>query len=471
MSAALPILFAGWCHTSQQRRPARGYSRRVSTSTSAVTSPVAPRRGIRADALLIVGAVVAVVGAGLYLLAIATHPRHQTLLGFDLNVYLTGGWLARHDPAQLYLWHQANHPGIQFTYTPFAALVFAAAGIAPWQLVMDLMTLASVAALGVTCWIAFRELGWERSRRTAAALALFGVTLWSEPVQRALVLGQVEVLFMAIIIWDLCQPDRRRWKGAATGIAAGIKLVPLLFIVYLVLTRRFRQAATAAGAFVATVVIGWIFLPGPSRSWWLDALFAKAGRTGFVGDLQNQSLRGTVTRLAGSVTSGQLPWLVAAVAVTVAGLAAAVVLHRSGRSFAGLMACALTALLISPISWDHHWVWIVGGLAVIIDAGVRSAGRARAAWLALAVAVVAAFEAWPRPHALLSGGLIGYAPSTSYGYGDNPAYVEFHWHGLDLVAGNLYVLAGLGLLAVTVIAAYRVRSRHWPRSPAPAGND
>lgn len=392
----------------------------------------------------------AAVGAGLYLLAIATHPRHQTLLGFDLNVYLTGGWLARHHPAQLYLWHQANHPGIQFTYTPFAALVFAAAGIAPWQLVMDLMTLASVAALGVTCWIAFRELGWERTRRPAATLALFGVTLWSEPVQRALVLGQVEVLFMAIIVWDLCHPPTtpsrytcRRWKGAAAGIAAGIKLVPLLFIVYLVLTRRFRQA----------------------------------GRTGFVGDLQNQSLRGTITRLAGSIASGQLPWLVAAVAVTVAGLAAAVVLHRSGRSFAGLMACALTALLISPISWDHHWVWIVGGLAVIIDAARCSGkgwwvgGRARAAWLALAVAVVAAFEAWPRPPALLGGGLIGYAPSTSYGYGDNPAYVEFHWHGLDLVAGNLYVLAGLGLLAVTVIAAYRVRSRHWPRSPAPAGND
>jgi hypothetical protein len=73
------------------------------------------------------------------------------------------------------------------------------------------------------------------------------------------------------------------------------------------------------------------------------------------------------------------------------------------------------------------------------------------------VLIVAAFEAWPRPNALLGGGLIGYAPSTSYGYGDNPAFVEYHWYGFELIAGNLYVLAGLGLLAVTVIAAYTVR--------------
>jgi alpha-1,2-mannosyltransferase len=429
----------------------------ATASVDVAGSPAGQRRISNGRIVIAAGGAVALIGVVLYLVAIATHPRHQTLLGFDLNVYLTGGWLARHNPAQLYLWHQANHPGIQFTYTPFAALVFAAAGVVPWQLLMDLMTLASVAALGVTGWIAFRELGWGRTGRAAATLALFGVTLWSEPVQRALQLGQVEILFMAIIVWDLSQPDRRRWKGAATGIAAGIKLVPLLFIVYLVLTRRFRQAATAAAAFAATIVIGWIFLPGPSRSWWIDGLFVQAGRTGFVGDQQNQSLRGTITRLAGSVASGQLPWLIVAVVVTVAGLAAAVVLYRSGRSLAGLMACALTALLISPISWDHHWVWIVGGLAVTIDAAVRSSGRLRVVWLALTVLIVAAFEAWPRPHALLGGGLIGYAPSTSYGYGDNPAFVEYHWYGLELIAGNLYVLAGLGLLAVTVIAAYTVR--------------
>jgi alpha-1,2-mannosyltransferase len=117
------------------------------------------------------------------------------------------------------------------------------------------------------------------------------------------------------------------------------------------------------------------------------------------------------------------------------------------------MACALTALLISPISWDHHWVWIAPGLAVIIDAAVRARAIAgRIAWGALAVAVLVVYGAWPdfwsRKAGLLQGGLINYAPSSSFAHGDNPAYAEYHWHGLQLLAGNLYLLAGLGLFVV-----------------------
>jgi hypothetical protein len=57
---------------------------------------------------------------------------------------------------------------------------------------------------------------------------------------------------------------------------------------------------------------------------------------------------------------------------------------------------------------------------------------------------------------VLQGGLIDYAPASSFAHGDNPAYAEYHWHGLQLVAGNLYVLIGLGLLAVALAAAFAV---------------
>ena len=160
-----------------------------------------------------------------------------------------------------------------------------------------------------------------------------GLVFWTEPVQRELYLGQVELVLMGLVVWDLCQPDRRRWKGAAVGLAAGIKLVPLLFIVYLLLTRRFRAALVACGSFLATVVVGFIALPRPSVAWWLRLDFLQAGRTGFVGDQQNQSLRGIITRFAGSVDGGQVPWLIAGVIVAAVGLAAAVVLYNSGRSW------------------------------------------------------------------------------------------------------------------------------------------
>ena len=414
--------------------------------------------------LLIAGAAVAAVAAVLYLVALATHPMNAMLKGFDLQVYLGGAHEALHYSHSLYTWDFEKHPGIQFTYTPFAALVFAAGLALPFKALMAVVTVVSLFALVATIWIAFRQLGWEKTSRLGATLLLSGLLLWTEPVQRALFLGQVELVLMALVVWDLCQPDGRRWKGAATGIAAGIKLVPLLFIAYLLLTRRFRQAAVAAVAFVITVIIGFIALPNASVKWWLDGNFFQAGRTGFVGSEQNQSLRGIMTRLIGSVNGTVASWLVVAIIVGLLGLAAAVVLDQRGYTFAGLMAAALTALLVSPISWDHHWVWIAPGLALIVDAAVR-AGRAgqtglRAAWYALAAVVLLLFAAWPdfwnAKAGLLQGGLINYAPGASFPSGDNPAYKEYHWHGLQLLAGNLELLVGLGLFVVVVAVAFRL---------------
>ena len=258
-------------------------------------------RGWREHRVLLAAAVpVVAVAAGLYLAALATHPAVSLLKGFDLRVYRMGGVLVRQDPARLYAWQQ--RPGIQFTYTPFAAIVFALITPLPFRAPnWTRWPLVSTAALVVTVSIAFRELGWRGTARTGATLLVTGIAFWLEPVQRTLYLGQVELIQMAIIVWDLCQPDRRRWKGAATGILAGIKLTPLIFIAYLLITRRFRQAVTAAVAFAATVIAGFALLPGPSVQWWLHGYFLEAGRTGFVGEMVNQSLRGTLSRLAGSV--------------------------------------------------------------------------------------------------------------------------------------------------------------------------
>ena len=248
--------------------------------------------------LLAAGIAVAAVAAGLFAVAVATHPAISTLKGFDLRVYLMGGELAKTRPTQLYTWQL--QPGIQFTYTPFAALLFALITGVRFRLLMDVLAAVSIASLTVTVWIAFRELGWRGMARTGATLLVAGVALWLEPVQRTLFLGQIELVLMALIVWDLCQPDRRWWKGAVTGIAAGIKLVPLIFIVYLLVTRRFRQAGVAVAAFAVTVLAGFTVLPHASRQWWWHGDFLQAGRTGFIGEMLNQSERGLITRLVGS---------------------------------------------------------------------------------------------------------------------------------------------------------------------------
>jgi alpha-1,2-mannosyltransferase len=439
----------------------------MSTGLGLARSRPASEQGTSGDrVLLIVGAAVAAVAAVAYLVALATHPAAAVLKGFDLQVYLGGAGQALHDPGNLYSWVYDGHPGIQFTYTPFAALLFTLGRAVPFRALMGLVVVVSVYALLAAVWIAFRELGWRPAARAGMTLLLGGLVFWSEPVQRGLFLGQVDLVLMGLIVWDLCQADRRWWKGAVTGLLAGINLIPGLFVVYLLITRRFRQAFVAAGAFAVTVVTGFAVLPHPSVWYWLEGNFFQASRTGFVGDQENQSLRGMMTRFIGSVSGGQDPWLAVAVVVAVVVLAAAVVLHNSGRTFAGLAAVGLAALLVSPISWDHQWVWIAPGLALIVDAAVRAArgSLARAWWYALAGVVLAVYAAWPdfwsRTAGLLQGGLINYAPASSFAHGDNPHYAEYHWHGLQLIAGNLYLLGGIGLFLVVLVTAFRVARRN-----------
>lgn len=403
--------------------------------------------------LLPLGVVVLFLSLAAYAADVHAYSIQRALPMLDLEVYRGGGLLTLHHRMDLYAW-QLN-PSMKFTYTPFAAVVFAVPALLPLSALRWLIWVTSVSALAGTIWLTFGGLGYPRDRaRLGATLLLTAAVLWTQPVDRTLQLGQVNLLLMALIIWDLCQPEQRRWMGVGVGIAAGIKLVPLIFIPYLAITGRLRQAAVATGSFAATIAIGFAVLPHDSSQWWFGRLFLDAGRTGFVGDLENQSLRGMSTRLAGSVTAGLPIWAIAAAAVTVLGLASAAALYRAGRPVEGLLTCALTGLLVSPVSWDHHWVWIGPGLAVLTHHAVRSRGARRvAAWVS-AAAVLAVFGAWPSfwvPHSgLLPEGLVWYAPASLFTIGDHPWFREYHWHGLQLLAGNLYVLAGLASLAVIV---------------------
>jgi len=460
---------------------------------------VAARPGRRAGRacgswLAVIGAAALVVSVGAYLGYALTHPSFDWRDPVDAGVYRQAGFLARglpglaglsglHGPAPLYHWGGRQ---LQFTYTPFAALAFTVLTLpSSFTVLWEIAAIADVVLLVTTIWVTLGGLGHRRSAaRVGATLLLAAIAFWTEPVQRTLFLGQIEIVLMALIMWDFCQPDRRWWKGAGIGLAAGIKLVPLIFIPYLLLTRRLRQAAVASAVFAATVAVGFLVLPADSRDWWLGGLFLRGGRTGFVGWEGNQSLLGIITRLAGSQAAAQPGWLAAAAVTGVAGLAAAAALDRRGQPVAGLLTVALTGLLVSPISWDHHWVWVVPIAVVLADRAARATGTARWAWAALAAAVTAAFAAWPaswwgEANAVgrFGEGLIWMPPNTSPGtyfrLGDRPWYVEYHWHGSQLISGNLFVLAGMALFVLTLVLAGqsartgRPGSRAAVRAPAP----
>src|SRR5580704_11394256 len=269
--------------------------------------PKGPRWLLPAGVLLLAGVL------SVYLADLVSHLSYMTAMR-DLVVYRNGGLIVRHvspayDPhraSPLYDWTGQN--GVQFTYPPFAAVL-------SWTAMRWALTVASLAALGLSLWLVLGTLGYHGrpTVRLGATLGVSALALATEPVQQTLGLGQVNLLLMLLVIADLLLADRTRWwHGFGIGIAAGVKLTPLIFIPYLLLIRKYRQAATAAAVFAATVALGYAILPRDSRTYWADGLFLKANRIVFLGTRGNQSLRGIVTRLAGSVNSGTVPWVAAA---------------------------------------------------------------------------------------------------------------------------------------------------------------
>ncbi|HVB43478.1 MAG TPA: glycosyltransferase 87 family protein [Streptosporangiaceae bacterium] len=414
--------------------------------------------------LFLIGAVLVFCAAlAAYLTDVAAH-RGGLLAWFDLNVYNDAGLITRQLPSYLYIWELSRT--IKFTYTPFAAVVFAGGSFLPWAVLRWVMTIASLVSVPVTAWLTLGALGRRGASRAAAALAVGAVALWTEPVVKSLFLGQIEPLLLLLVVWDLTRDDRRRWKGVGIGIAAGIKLVPLLFIPYLLLAGRFRQAAVATATFAATFAIGFVVLPGPSASYWLTGYFIRPGRTGGVDSLVNQSLLGMIARQVGGGVYAEPFWLPVAVVVALGGVAAGAALNRAGKAVPGWVLVGITSVLVSPISWDHHWVWIVPMLAMLAGLAMTAFGRDRWAYLTAALVTAVVFGSWTAKYS----GPDAFVPSRGLiGWFVQPRGTEAtNLHGWQLLSWNLFVVGGLVSYAVLVAGAWRAwRSQRGRPTAAP----
>jgi alpha-1,2-mannosyltransferase len=335
-----------------------------------VALAVAPRRPLLAATGLLVVSLTAYT-------VLSVHLRFPMV---DAEVYRAEG-LAAASGHGLYAlrvtrWH------LPATYPPFAAILFIPTSWLPMDLLRVVVTEVNVVLLGALAHLSFRFAGWPRrvDRRPVALLVAVAVGLWIEPVFQTMVFGQVNLALACLVLWDLSRPDGARGKGAGVGIAAAIKLTPALFAVYLLLSGRVRAAAVAAAVFAGTVLVGWAVLPGASVRYWTRDMF-ETSRVGKPWIVDNQSLQGMIDRLTHTTHAGGW-WLAAALVTAVAGLTVAALAARRGLETWGVLCAAVTALLVSPISWTHHWVWCVP-LIVLLAAEAR-----RVTWRRVAVGAV-----------------------------------------------------------------------------------
>jgi alpha-1,2-mannosyltransferase len=306
--------------------------------------------------------------------------------------------------------------GLTFTYPPFAAIPMVPLALVPAWLAAAVWTGASVGALAAAVVLVRRALdrptpGWQAALLTGGALAL-------EPVWQNLAFGQINAFIMVAVLVDLLRPDRR-WSGVLLGLAAGVKLTPLVFVVLLALVGRRATAGRAALTFAGTVGVGFLVAPGWAAAYWTNGLI-DAGRVGPPALAHNQSVYGALTRLL----DGRPPtllWLAVAAPLCIAILLVARGWWRRGDPVLATCLAAVAMLVASPISWSHHWVW-----ALPIALALWERNRwASAAWTSVFVARPVLWPPWGQGR-------------------------EYGWGPLEHLAGNAYLLAAL---AVAVWAA------------------
>jgi alpha-1,2-mannosyltransferase len=341
----------------------------------------------------------------------------------DFIVYMWGGHAVAHD-TQLYLGNSSGH---WFTYTPLAAVLFAPVAMLPSALAEVLWELVSVAALAVAACFTLKLAGWRPTRTEIAAVT--AVSLILEPVYHTLFNGQINLFLLAIVAADVwCVSQDRRGGGLGVGIAAAVKLIPGIFILLFLLTRRTKAAVTAAVAFLACGLIGYLAAPGASRLYWTRYFYdTKHMDAPYIG---NQSIYGTAIRIFGGPAHVGMWYMPLSIVAAVVGLGSAAVFARRHDWLRAMSVTGITGLLVSPVSWTHHWVWVVPALITLARDGKRARIAAGCAFVLFSVAPL-----WWTPHSLFR---------PTYGF-----------HGFVTLVANSYLIAGLAFLGYMGWRAYQ----------------
>jgi len=437
--------------------------------------PPAPRWATHWRSIALAGSA---VSFALWALLVVTHRPFLWFMD-DLQTYRSAVGSLRHGQSAIYTREFGPWPG-PFIYPPFAAVLFEPLALISLHSVKLLATLANLGCLAVSVWCAWGLLGagqgsdqlpgLRRGRdRAVATVAVCAGAMWLEPVSKTFSFGQVSLLLMALCLVDLARTERRG-GGLLIGLAAGIKLTPALFVLYLLATRRYRAAATAIGGFAGTVVLGWLLLPRAAPRFWLDAIAVgpQINKHVNMADGLNQSVHAALLRLLGAGHAVDALWVLAGGLIAAVGLAAAVRAHRLGRELVAILLCAETTLFVSPISWTHHWVWVVPTIMALGAEAWRRRSRLIAAATGAFVLAVAVWPLrlsrhgfWSHRAPLLPLGLPWFAPHED-GW-------DFRWTPEQFLVGDSLLLVNLTLF--TVVAWSLLRSGGSWAGPAGAGLD
>jgi alpha-1,2-mannosyltransferase len=362
----------------------------------------------------------------------------------DLQVYRAGGAAWVHG-FPLYVDHFARPvggPDLPFTYPPIAAVIFSVLSVVSLPIAIAVVLVINLAALVTLCLMAAsRQYGWG-TLALVVGLAVAGGSVLLEPVRETLWFGQVNIVLGMLVAAD-CLLPRTRWpRGMLIGLAGAIKLTPVFFVLFFLPRRQWRPVFTAAASFLGSGLLGFVLAPSDTRAYWLGALL-DISRIGRMSYASNQSILGALGRLALPRAVITSLWVVLSLVIVVLAWIVVLRARRAGEELTALLAVAAAELLVSPISWAHHWVWIAPALLLLAS----PVWHRRQLSLVAGPPVLAVFATGP-PWFLFS---------------DND--LEKHWTWWQQLIGNSYVLIGVLFLVLLVFVM------RWPASEEPVGHN
>jgi len=345
-------------------------------------------------------------------------------------------------------------PGpLQFLYPPFAAVLAVPLALLPSTVVQIGWTAAGALAL-VAILHRFGLQGWLLS--VASAVAVYVV----EPIVQTLAFGQLGIFLVALVVLDLVPgpralPRRLLPEGVLTAIASAIKLTPAIFVLYLLIVRKYRAFWVAVIAGVVITLFSAAIVPAASYEFWTRLAHGDTGLGHSIIYYTNQSVMADIVRIFGLGRAPTIAGLGLSAVVALAGVWAATLWHRLGDVRLAVNLCGVAGLLASPVSWLHHFVWIVPLAMSLLERRPIGPRRLPTWFLALGWFFV---------------GWVVVAPFIDL---PNGADVEFQWSWSQHLLASITAVVGLALLvAAIMIARPRVltifaRPAHKPIAPIP----
>jgi len=274
---------------------------------------------------------------------------------------------------------------LKFIYPPIAAILMTPLLLGPFVLWQIIWTIVGTGAL----LSVLRRIRVPRG--LAVGVIAAALVLAMEPIRTTMGYGQVNTMLMALVVADLLPDDpdtvRRIPRGALIGLAAAIKLTPLLFVVFAFLIIKRRVAVMATVSFVFFTLIAWILLPKESSEYWRSLGKGEVNTAGpvYVG---NQSVTGALTRWFAEDRRTVIAALAVGFVIAFFATLVSAWWWRRGEKVFAIGLVGLATCLASPLSWTHHYVWAA---ILLIAVTMRSTlprwavwlGRAWAVWIAL----------------------------------------------------------------------------------------